>query len=190
VEAAEIREETPDRYNGSVPAGWVHAAFDLTVWGRSYFDDHRRKDRWAKTLGRWHRSRDHNWYLQFGNAWTFENPFPSSVVDQLRSLSSSAAERLQVDLSHDYLDRIWDSLDEQERRYWEGFFAWLILNPEVLVTWAGVDVLRGRIARTISNQTQWNPCPMLRGEYKRLRKYVAVVLRKDSQLRSVLSEYA
>jgi hypothetical protein len=171
-----------------MPAGWVHAAFDLCVWGRSYFDDHKRKDRWSKTLGRWHRRRDHEWYLQFGKSWTFEIPFPNSLSYQFCSLSPFASERLQVDLSHDYLDRIWDSLDEQERRYWEGFFAWLILNPESLVTWAGVDVLNGRIARTISNQNRWNTCPMLRSEYKRLRKYIGVVLRKNSRLRSVLSE--
>lgn len=172
-----------------MPAGWVHAAFDLSVWARSYFDDHRRKDRWAKTLGRWHRRRGHDWYLQFGKAWTLENPFPSTVVNQLRSLSPFAAEALQVNLSHDYLDKIWDFLDAQERRYWEGFFAWLVLNPELLITWAGVDVLRGRIERTVSNRTNWNSCPALRGEYKRLRKYVEAVLRKNAQLRFVLNEY-
>ena len=172
-----------------MPAGWVHAAFDVVVWGRSYFDHHRRKDRWARKLGRWHRRRDHNWYLQFGVAWTFENPFPITVTDQVRSLSPFEAERLQVDLSHDYLDKIWDLLDENERCYWEGFFAWLVANPKVLIAWAGVDVLNGRIARTVSGETRWHPCPALRGEYSRLRRYVQVVVRKKPYLRSMLKTY-
>lgn len=172
-----------------MPAGWVHAALDLIVSGRSYFDDHKRKDRWAKTLGRWHRRCDHNWYLRYGDSWTFENPFPNSVADRIRSLSAFEAEKLQVDLSHDCFDRIWDDLDERERLYWEGFFAWLVTNPQLFITWAGVDVLTGRIARTVFNQTQWKRCPALRGEYKRLRRYVEFVLRKRRQLRSVLNDY-
>jgi hypothetical protein len=179
--------ETPHGlYNQSMPAGWVHATFDLVVWGRSYFDDHRRKDRWAKTLGRWHRRRDHHWYLQFGKTWTIEDPFPVRVYHDLRSLSPFEAEKMQVDLSHDYLDKIWDLLDEQERCYWEGFFAWLLINPHQLIRWAGVDVLNGRIARTISNQTRWSSCPALRDEYARLRRYVEAVLRKNPRIRAAI----
>jgi hypothetical protein len=166
-----------------MPAGWVHATFDLAIWGRSYFDHHRQKGRWSKTLGRWHRRRDHDWYWKLGSLWTLESPFPSCVEDQLRPLSPHEGEKLQVDLSHDYLDRTWDFLTQQERDYWEGFFAWLLLHPRLLMTWAGVDVLSGRIARQISGKTLWRRCPAVRGEYQRLRKYLDVVIRKKPQLR-------
>lgn len=169
-----------------MPASWVHATFDLIAWGRSYFDDHKRKDRWAKTMGRWHRRRDHDWYSQFGISWTLDKPFPGFVADQLRNLSPYEAEKGQAYIGHDYLDKIWDLLDDDTRRYWEGFFAWLLFNPTVFMTWAGVDVLRGKIARTISGQTRWNPCPAVRGEYIRLRKYVQCVARKNPALRHLL----
>jgi hypothetical protein len=108
-----------------MPAGWVHAAFDFIVWGRPYFDDHRRKDRWAKILGRWHRRRDHEWYLQFGTAWTFEIPFSNSLVHQLCSLSPFAAESLQVDLSHDYLDSILGLPESAPGPTWSAM-AWIM----------------------------------------------------------------
>jgi hypothetical protein len=62
----------------------------------------------------------------------------------------------------------------------------LLINPHLLIRWAGVDVLNGRIARTISNQTRWSSCPTLRVEYARLRRYVEAVLRKNPRIRAAI----
>jgi hypothetical protein len=167
-------------------AGWVHAALDLIALGRSYFDEHRRKDRFARTVGRWHRRYEHDWYWKFGHNWTLDEPFPREIAEQVEKLSPFEGERLQSNFSHDYLDRVWDDLDDEERCYWEGFFAWLIDNPRLLMTWAGVDVLGGRIARTGYGRTHWHSCPAVRGEYTRLKKYVDSLKRKNPKLREVV----
>ena len=63
------------------------------------------------------------------------------------------AEEYQVVVAHDYSDRIWDfdNLPRKERtlrrKYWEGFYVWLLLTPRLLREWVGVDVLACRIQR-------------------------------------------
>ena len=94
-----------------------------------------------------------------------------------------------VDLAHDYLDKIWDDLSYTERKYWESFFAWLMLNPSILKNWAGVDVLNGRIQRIVDGHEIWEHCPELISDYRRLRRYVEVVIKKDKNLQNLLHQY-
>jgi hypothetical protein len=174
-----------------MPNGWVHATVDLIAFARSYFDLHRQKDRRGRRLGAAHRRVGHDWYWQFGRVWTFFQPFPASVQRRTLQLCQShgpyAAEREQANLAHDYLDRVWDGLSENERKYWEGFFLWLLLRPDVLKSWAGVDVLRGSINRVVRGQDVWCPCPVLREEYARLRSYAESVKGKDPAIRRVMA---
>ena len=78
---------------------------------------------------------------------------------------------------HDYIDRIWDDLSDKERKYWEGFVMWVVLNPKILKEWAKVDVLEGKIHRMINSCDVWEDCPELKSEYKRLCSYVNAVKR-------------
>jgi hypothetical protein len=173
---------------------WVHATVDLIVWGRSYLDLHRKKDRWSRTLGSAHRKRAHDWYWQFGKQWTFDEPFPAAVRQRtaaIRALQGlNAAEREQVLLTHDMLDRIWDTLSKKQRKYCEALCFCLLSRPDVLLSWAEIDVLRGRILRLEDGKETWRPCPALRDEYARLRAYADAVRAKDPQLRQMLTRFA
>jgi hypothetical protein len=177
-----------------MPNGWVHATMDLIVFSRSYFDLHRRKDRRGRRLGATHRRIGHDWYWQLERAWTFSEPFPTSVQRQIFQLCKNegyySAERRQASIAHDYLDRVWDGLSGKERKCWEGFFLWLLLRPDILKSWAGVDVLKGSINRHLRGQDVWCPCPALRDEYARLRRYAESVRGKDPALRRVMDGLA
>jgi hypothetical protein len=58
-------------------------------------------------------------------------------------------------------DKIWDfdGLTTEQRTYtrkwWEGFHIWLLLRPDVLRDWAGVDVETGKIQRLIDGSEVW-----------------------------------
>lgn len=174
-------------------AGLTHAIHDLVVFGRSYFDLHREKDKWSRTLGSAHRKMSHDWYWQFGKVWNLENPFPEFVAVRISSIGASdgmnKAEKEQVLLTHDFFDRTWDLLHPAERKYWEAFFVWLLLNPDLLRSWAGVDVVKGRIRREKDGWRRWHACPALRGEYRRLLAYAGAVRSRDPQLRHMLKLY-
>ena len=74
-----------------------------------------------------------------------------------------------------------------QRRYWEGFFAWLLYRPDLLETWAGVDVARGRILRVIDGEQTWETSPETGYEYRELRRRVS--RHQKNRLRDVLAEY-
>lgn len=92
-------------------------------------------------------------------------------------------------IDHDYIDRTWDVLSDLERKYWEGFFAWVLLSPNILKDWAGVDVLDGKIQRIMKNHEVWESCPELKSEYKRLYNYVKAVKEGDKILQDMLERY-
>jgi hypothetical protein len=161
-----------------LPAGWFHQTHDLVCFAGTYSDIHRAKDAWAlKVPGRRHREIGHNWYQEFGKVWDLSNPFPEAlnqeVLDLGRSEGPDAAERLQVDLAHDYLDRAWDDLAKEEKKCWERRFVWLLYRPDILESWAGVDVLRGRILRRIDDRDVWEDAPEIIEQYKRLKREVS-----------------
>ena len=177
--------------------GWVHETLDLIVYGRSYRHVHKAKDAPASKMpGRRHRSVNHGWYQGFDVLWSFSDPFPSWFKCIVGSTDEpERAEELMVSHSHDYLDRVWD-LDGQAkperdmtRKYWESFFAWLLLNPETLKEWAGVDVVEGAIQREVDGQIIWEEASDVRGDYRRLRNMVQFLLRKDRQLREMLAKH-
>lgn len=116
-----------------MPSGFVHAVIDLIAYGRPYFGLHQHKDRWSKILGRKHRALEHQWYQGFGKLWDFGDPFPRWLKDYTEMLAReegpAGAEKLMAWVNHDHIDRRWDDLSRFQRRYWEGFFIWLILSP-------------------------------------------------------------
>ena len=176
-----------------MPSGWVHATIDLIVYGRPYFNLHKEKDKAHETLGSRHRIVNHDWYQSYGKAWDFHDPFPWWLKESTSALKSEEkaekAEEQMAWVNHDCIDRIWDDLSSRERRYWEGFFMCILLNPKVLREWAGVDVLRGRIHRLIDGCEIWESCPELKPEYRNLRRYVEAVKRKNKDLQDVCRRY-
>jgi hypothetical protein len=176
-----------------MPDGWVHAVIDLISYGRPYFDLHKEKDKAHKILGSNHRIVDHDWYKAYARYWDFKNPFPSWLKESIRILANKEgaekAEKQMALVDHDYIDRIWDNLSSQEKKYREGFFAWIVFNPEVLKEWAGVDVLYGRIQRLIDGREVWEYCPEVIFEYRRLSKYVKAVKHKDVILQKIIQRY-
>lgn len=176
-----------------MPDFWVHVGIDLIAFGRLHFGLHKWKDKPSETLGRCHRARRHDWYQRFGKEWNLDEPFPNRLKHQVLSVGekydSSKAEKLMAYYAHDYMDRIWDELSPPERKYREGFFAWLLLNPTVLKEWAGVNVLQGEICRIIGSSEVWESWPQLKSEYKRLRRYVEAIIDRDETLASMIEGY-
>lgn len=176
-----------------MPYAWVHAAVDLIAFGHSYFDLHQRKDMPHRYLGKEHRSVNHAWYQEYGNRWNFIDPFPAwlleSIEDLLHIESPDQVEKQMVDIAHDHLDRVWNDLSYIEKTYWESFFAWVVLNPSVLKSWAGVDVLNSRIQRIVDGHETWEYCPNLMYQYHRLRRYVRAVIAKNKRVESMIRLY-
>ncbi len=176
-----------------MPSGYVHAIIDLIAFGRPYFDLHQRKDLPYKTLGPEHRLVNHAWYQEFGKLWNFSDPFPTwlrqSIQDLLLIKSPDKVEEQMVDLAHDHLDRVWNDLSYIKRTYWESFFAWVVISPSILNSWAGVDVLNGRIQRIVDGQEIWEYCPELKFQYRRLRRYVRAVIAKNKSVESMIRLY-
>lgn len=176
-----------------MPNGWVHAANTLIAFGDPYFDVHRQKDAPSRILGSSHRRVNHDWYWRFGSSWSLENPFPGPMNNEIEEIGRidgpKAAELRQVSVSHDYLDRVWDTLDPFTRKYYEGCMLWLLLNSSFLMAWAGIDIVSGGIQRTVDGREIWEPHPELRVQYKRLRTYAEAVWRKDRLLRDFLARY-
>lgn len=157
-------------------AGWVHATMDLMAFGRSYFDLHKYKDHPWKEFGYKHRRLYHDWYNEFGKNWNFDEPFP--LIIQMRTnafANPDEAEKFQSWVAHDYLDRIWDTLDAIRRQNFEQMCKWFLENPKELNRVYEIDVLRGLIYRVVDGKEIIEPCPELMGEYKRLRAYVAKI---------------
>ena len=157
-------------------AGWVHASMDLMAFGRSYFDLHKYKDHPWKKFGYKHRQIYHDWYNEFGKSWNFNEPFPLIIHMRTNAIADpDKAEQFQSWTSHDYLDRIWDTLNAERRRNFEFACKWFLENPEELNRVYEIDVFRGLIYRVINGKNVIEYCPELINEYKRLRDYVAKV---------------
>jgi len=178
-------------------SGFIHDVHSLVVYGRSYSAIHRRKDAAsARTPGLRHRRVRHGWYRAYGRHWDFDEPFPASISSRVGRILDRAgatkAEEYQASLSHDFLDKTWDFADQarrertRTRNYWGGFFVWLILNPDLLESWAGVDVQHGRIHRVIAGNDVWEEAPEVTAEYGRLLGQAQFLLRVDRELRSTL----
>ena len=159
-------------------AGWIHDTIDLIAFGRIYRHVHQKKDAHSQsTPGLRHREVDHEWYLRFGKYWDFTDPFPDCLRENIRRLKETkgvdiAEEQMSSD-SHDYIDRIWNTLSKVDRNYWEVSFVLLLYNPDILKSWAGVDVLNGKILRMIEGQKVWEDSPETISEYRILRRYVS-----------------
>jgi hypothetical protein len=64
-----------------------------------------------------------------------------------------------------------------------------VLNPDVLKSWAGVDVVAGRIHRVIDGVEVWEDEPTLRPAYAVLYDRVCFLVRRNRSLREALVEY-
>lgn len=157
-------------------AGWVHASMDLMAFGRNYFDLHKYKDHPWKELGYNHRKVNHDWYNEFGKSWNFNKPFPPIIDMRTQAFETDEqGEKYQSWISHDYLDRIWDTLDFERRKGFKQACKWFLENPEDLNRVYEIDVFRGLIYRVIDGKEVVENCPELIEEYQRLRRYAAKV---------------
>jgi len=170
-------------------SAFIHSIIDLLVYGRPYFDLHKEKDAAHAELGVNHRKKHHEWYQTYLDEWDFDEPFPPSLMQMIEHVKKTCggddAERDQSFASHDYIDRIWDSLSNEERRFQEGFFIWVLRRPDVLKQKFGVDVHGEKIERSINGQVVWEDAPGLRKEYLRLCAYADVVIGKRKPRRPV-----
>lgn len=157
-------------------AGWVHASMDLMAFGRSYFDLHKYKDHLWKELGYKHRWVNHDWYNEFGKSWNFNKPFPP-IIDMRTQVfeTDEQGEKYQSLVSHDYLDRIWDTLGSEQRRNFEEACKWFLENPEHLNRVYEIDVFKGLIYRVVDGKEVVENCSELIEEYKRLCRYAAKI---------------
>jgi hypothetical protein len=182
-----------------MPSGLFHAIHSMIVFGRPHDHIHRKKDAAARRIpGLRHRRIRHGWYRAFGRQWDLSNPFPDIVARRTERFGDlrgpERAEEFQVAIAHDHLDRVWDYEDRTPgersavRKYWEGFFVWLLLNPTFLRNWAGVDVLTGRIERLIDGKAVWEEAPEIRDDHEQLCKRAYFLLRVDKNLRQRVEE--
>jgi len=171
-----------------MPSAFIHSIIDLLAYGRPYFDLHKKKDAAYATIGVKHRKVYHEWYNVYLDEWDFDDPFPPSlkqmIEDVVQARGGDDAERDQSFASHDYFDRIWDSLSEEERQLTEEFFIWVLGQPKVLKQKFGVDVHGEKIERMINGQVVWEDAPGLRKEYRRLCAYADVVKGNTKRRRS------
>jgi len=117
-------------------------------------------------------------------------------LDRVRStLGPEKADEYIASLAHEELDAIWDyrELAPEERRfvrkYWESFHVWLVLNPALLRTWAGVDVIAGRIHRVIDGVEHWEEDAEVKADYARLIRRARFLVRVDSAIAFMLERY-
>lgn len=180
--------------------GLIHDIHALIAFGFPYSHVHRKKDAPARRApGLRHRRFCHSYYCAFRKTWDLADPFPHVVKRRIERVSRMAgctlAEEYMVSISHDHLDKVWDfdGLSREDRvftrKYWEGLCVWLLLKPQLLNDWAGVDVLAGRIHRVIDGVDVWEEVPEVRAEYKRLHGQACFLLRFDKKLRRVIKEY-
>lgn len=163
-------------------SAWVHAVLCLIAFGKPYFELNKRIDSWSENLGPEHRQMGHDYYKAYGMLWNMDNPFPERVLGHLsktRELyGDQEAEREQVELSHCYLDKVWDDFSKDYRENLELALVRFVSDPELLKKSAGVDVIEGRIQYQLENgQLTWLDVPELPSEYHRLIRYIEGVLR-------------
>ena len=183
-----------------MPSGFVHEVHTLVVLGRSYPNIHRRKDAPARRRpGMAHRRFRHGWYQACGRLWDIDGSVSGPAMQRLarvrRCLGAEKVDEYIASLAHEQLDAIWDypELSREERRitrkYWESVHVWLVLNPDVLRTWAGVDVIAGRIHRVIDGVEIWEEDPEVTIDYARLLHRARLLARVDSRIAFMLARY-
>lgn len=161
-------------------SAWVHAVLCLIAFGRPYFDLNKDIDAWQEQLGPEHRMMGHDYYRAFGKLWSMEDPFPERVRDFVSKLAQrrggEETEKEVVRLAHSYFDRVWNEFSEEERIRFQRDFASIALDPELLRRWAGVDMLQGKIHRSLEDGTEtWDDAPDLVYEYQRLAAYIRAI---------------
>ena len=178
----------------------VHEVHSLIAFGLPYTNVHAKKDAFSQRVpGIRHREKRHRKYRRFGHAWGSERIHSEDAqrrTDRIaRWKGDRLAEQHQAWDAHDIDDKSWDredlSLPERKavRLYWEGFCAWLVLSPEFLKSWAGVDVVEGRIHRVIDCDEIWEDEPQLRPAYAILFARVCFLLRRRKELCDMLVQY-
>jgi hypothetical protein len=178
----------------------VHEVHSLIAFGLPYGYVHAKKDAFSQRApGIRHRRVGHWKYQAFGKTWDFSDPFPANEAHQVRRIfrwkGPVVAEEYMVSMAHDVDDRSWDFEGTPRaertaiRKYWEAFCAWLVLSPDVLKSWAGVDVATARIHRVINEVEVWEEEPTLVPAYAALYNRVRFLIRKDRALREALLKY-
>lgn len=156
-----------------MPPGWIHRAHDLIIFGDIYTRIHKWKD--ERPGGR-HRRWRHKWYNEFGKTWDFQNPFPPRFIKQYRrflaKVGPGLAEVRQADILHDYWDRFWDTLNLHERENIGAAFLFWIMEPELLLRKADVDVFGEKVRRKIHGREVWERIPRLNEKYMQLRRSI------------------
>ena len=179
--------------------GLVHEVQLLVAFGLPYHYIHQRKDAAASRLpGLRHRRIRHGWYRSYGKLWNLDDPFADIIRERTsRTAASKDAVRAEEYMSwvaHDFLDKIWDfdGLTTEQRAYtrkwWEAFHIWLLLRPDILRDWAGVDVEAGKIQRLIDGSEVWEDEPEVIREYQRLYRRAFFLLRRDRILGRYVEE--
>lgn len=179
---------------------FVHDVLSLIIFGLPYDEVHARKDSFSQLApGIIHRKVRHRKYQAYQKTWNMEAPFSHeenrSIKRVLAWKGADIAEEYMASLSHDVQDRVWDypeiSADERAavRLYWEAFCVWLVLNPDLLKSWAGVDVISGRVCREVDGVSIWQEEPALIGAYAALFNRANFLLRRKNALRETLQRY-
>jgi hypothetical protein len=179
---------------------FVHDVLSLIIFGLPYDEVHARKDSFSQLApGIIHRKVRHRKYQAYQKTWNMETPFSHeenrSIKRVLAWKGADIAEKYMASLSHDVQDRLWDypeiSADERiaVRLYWEAFCVWLVRNPDLLKSWAGVDVISGQVCRTVDGISIWQQEPTLIGAYAVLFNRANFLLRRKTGLRETLQRY-
>lgn len=151
-----------------MPPNWIHRCIDILAFGQDYRKVHKDKDEAWKELGTRHRKINHQWYSMHGYEWSLEEPFPDKLIsffeDALKRKGEEFAEEMQVWVSHDYFDKIWDTCSYEERKFIAALLRHWILSPRLLLEKAGVDVYKGRVLRKY-NRDNSTGAPMERWEH-------------------------
>ena len=178
----------------------VHEVHSLIAFGLPYGYVHAKKDAFSqRTPGVRHRQVRHRKYQAFGKTWDFSDPFPANEKRRIERISRwkgpIIAEEYMVSMAHDLDDRSWDFDNTPRaertaiRKYWESFCACLVLSPDILKSWAGVDVAAGRIHRVVDGTEVWEEEPTLVAAYCALYNRVRFLIRRDRALREALIKY-
>jgi hypothetical protein len=178
---------------------FVHDVLSLIIFGLPYDDVHARKDSFSQLApGIIHRKVRHRKYQAYQKTWNMEAPFSHEENRSIRRVlackGADIAEKYMASLSHDVQDRVWDypEISAVERAavrlYWEAFCVWLVLNPDLLKSWAGVDVISGQVCRTVDGISIWQQEPTLIGAYAVLFNRANFLLRRKTGLRELYKD--
>ncbi len=148
-----------------MPPRWIHDAMDIIWCARSYWEIHKEKDAPSQILGYKHRKVKHEYYQKFKDVEEF--------IENLSNLDIKTEEE-GVKVTHDLLDKMWDSSSKEEREWLAGFFLFIILNPDVLWEWAGVNPKKGisKFYDPKEKKIKIEHNTQLKKDYLQLRAYV------------------